>query len=280
MSLAPIADIVPGRIVRSEPISAGVGGEVHRVWLEDGSTVIAKLGRGPDLRIEARMIDLLTPWLPMPGVLASRADALVMEDVAHDGGLTPGAERDAARLLAGLHAVESPDGRYGLGEDNLIGPLPQRNAPADGWVEFWHRRRIAPMVERGARSGRLHPSLRRRVEALAHRLGELVPERPRPSLIHGDIWSGNVLCRAGRIAAFIDPSPYHADREVELAFITLFSTFSAGFFAAYAERSAIDAGFVQTRRLVYIVYPLLVHIELFGGGYSEQLSGALRELGF
>lgn len=280
MSLAPLADIVPGRILRSEPVSAGVGGEVHRAWLEDGSTVIAKLGRGPDLRIEARMIDLLAPWLPMPRVFARRAEALVMEDVPHDGGLTPGAEREAAMLLSRLHAVESPDGRYGLGEDNLIGPLPQRNAPADGWAEFWHRRRLAPMVERGARSGRLDPSLRRRVEALAQRLGELIPERPRPSLIHGDIWSGNVLCRSGRIAAFIDPSPYHADREVELAFIMLFSTFSAGFFAAYAERLPIDAGFFQTRRLVYNVYPLLVHVELFGDGYSEQLSGLLRQLGF
>lgn len=274
---------------RVEPMGSGVGGGVHRVVLSDGALLVAKASAGAaraiDLRVEARMLDLLRErGLPTPTVVAAEADLLVMEHVETDGSRGRGVEEHAAALLASLHANLSPDGRYGLGEANAIGSLPQANAWMDDWAGFFGERRLAPMLESARGVGAINDSLAARVESLMARLGELVPPRPPASLIHGDVWSGNVLTRGGRVAAFIDPAPYHAHAEVELAFITLFSTFGRAFFDRYAGRVGIEMfdsrEFERSRRDLYNLYPLLVHCTLFGAGYAGQVDANLSRLGF
>lgn len=137
------------------------------------------------------------------------------------------------------------------------------------------------MSDAAAREGVLPRRPRDRLNALRSRLGELVPDRPQASLVHGDIWSGNVISRDDRIAGFIDPAPHYAHAEIELAFITMFETFGPAFFDAYAERRGIEPEFWARRRLVYLLYPLLTHIRIYrGGGYVGQLEEVLGELGF
>ena len=88
-----------------------------------------------------------------------------------------------------------------------------------------------------------------------------------PSLIHGDVWTTNVLASSERITGFLDPAIYYADPEIELAFITLFNTFGRPFFQRYHELRPISTDFWEIRRDLYNLYPLLVHVRLFGGGY-------------
>jgi fructosamine-3-kinase len=180
------------------------------------------------------------------------------------------AERHAAELLAGLHDVQGE--AFGLEFDNLIGPLPQPNTRSRSWVTFFRERRLMTMVEAAAREGAIPETLAAGLERLAGKLESLIPDQPRASLVHGDVWSGNVLHEEERITALLDPAPYYAHAEVELAFITLFSTFGTGFFRAYAERRPIDPEFWSTRRDLYNLYPLLVHARLFGGTYVGQLA--------
>src|SRR6185503_1805666 len=113
------------------------------------------------------------------------------------------------------------------------------------WVEFFGSQRLLYMADLAVRAGRLPSGLMTRVEKLARRLGEFLPGAVRPSLIHGDVWSGNVLAApsGGKIAALLDPAIYFADAEIELAFITLFSTFGERFFARYRELRPIREGF-------------------------------------
>jgi len=106
-----------------------------------------------------------------------------------------------------------------------------------------------------------------------------LPEPERPSLIHGDMWGGNVLCRNGAVAGFVDPAIYYADAEIELAFSTLFSTFGDAFFSRYRELRDIRPGFFETRVPLYNLYPLLVHVRLFGGGYVAQVERTLTRFG-
>lgn len=275
----------PSRVV---PISSGVGGSISRIHFADGATAIAKaapLASPIDLRVEARMLDLLREsGLPTPRIIGAERGILLMEEILHNGRMGDAGQAHAATLLAALHAHTSPDGRYGLGEDNTIGPLPQANAWAADWPEFFRARRLLPMLHRAAATGAVGSPLAARIERLADRLGEFLPARPPASLIHGDVWGGNVLAHDGRIAAFIDPAPYHAHAEAEAAFITLFSTFGAGFFERYAELAGPARferrGFLHARRDVYNLYPLLVHCVLFGGGYVAQADAALDGLGF
>lgn len=220
--------------------------------------------------------------VPLPRVVLASPGLLLMEEVPGTPG--GGAEEHAAELIAELHAVTSPDGRYGLEIDGLIGPLAQLNRWSASWVEFWRDSRLAPMWSEAAKEGSLPPGEVRRLERLAARLGELVPDRPPASLMHGDIWGGNVLTRAGRITGFLDPAPYYGHAEVELAFITLFSTFGGPFFSRYRELRGTKERewreFMGVRRHLYNIYPLLVHVRLFGAGYLGELRGALDAIGF
>jgi fructosamine-3-kinase len=137
------------------------------------------------------------------------------------------------------------------------------------------------MVREAQRAGKAPEELATRVERFANeRLPGLIGEPERPSLLHGDAWGGNILVREGRVAAFVDPAVYFGHAEVELAFGTLFGTFGDEFFAAYRARRAMQPGFLEVRRDIYNLYPLLVHVRLFGGGYVSQVDATLRRFGY
>jgi fructosamine-3-kinase len=129
-------------------------------------------------------------------------------------------------------------------------------------------------------AGSLPMAMLQRLERLAARLDTLLEEPPYPSLLHGDLWTGNVLVgRGGRIAGFVDPAIYFGHPEIELAFGTLFGTFGAPFFRRYAEQRPLTPGFFELRRDLYNLYPLLVHVCLFGAGYLGGIERTLGRLG-
>jgi len=248
--------------------------EVLRADLADGRSVVVKAGRDSDrLDIEGRSLRTLGEdgGLPVPRLYLIDPDLLVMEHLPNAGGLDAAAQRDAAGLIAALHA--KPGDGYGYGEDTRIGPLHQPNPPADKWVPFYRDHRLLFMgrvaMERGGLSAAGYAAL----ERLAGRLESLIGEPEHPSLLHGDLWTGNVLASGGRITGFIDPAIYHGDAEMDLAFSTLFGTFGDAFFNAYREIRPFDyAGFLDVRRDLYNLYPLLVHTALFGGGYANSVA--------
>jgi fructosamine-3-kinase len=118
-----------------------------------------------------------------------------------------------------------------------------------------------------------------RVERLAGRVEALIGEAEGPSLVHGDVWSGNVLAREGRVEAFLDPAIYHADPEIELSYVAWTGTFGERFFRRYGELRPILDGFFEERRHLYALYPLLVHAYYFGGRYVGRVDETLRRFG-
>ena len=132
----------------------------------------------------------------------------------------------------------------------------------------------------GQRRGGDHPArLLGRAGARLPSSALIAPGTSRPALIHGDMWGGNILCRDGRVAAFIDPAIYHAEPEIELAFATLFATFGTPFFERYRDIRPIAPGFFEERPALYNLYPLLVHVRLFGGHYVASVEATLSQLG-
>ena len=177
--------------------------------------------------------------------------------------------------LAVLHRARRTEG-WGWMEDNFIGPLPQENEGAGSWAEFWRTRRLEPQLARARAAGRL-PGRPEDWDRLMDRLPEaLAPaERDGPSLLHGDLWCGNVLATT-RGPALIDPAVYRGHRETDLAMTELFGGFADGFYAAYREAWPLLPGYA-TRRAIYQLWFLLVHVNLFGGDYVRQTSGVLQE---
>lgn len=179
------------------------------------------------------------------------------------------------RLGRGLAAIHRVTGRWGWERDNWIGSLPQETHPAASWPAFWRDRRLAPQLDLARRARRL-PATEAEWERLVDRLPELLAagDHDGPSLLHGDLWSGNALSTSAG-PALIDPAVYRGHREADLAMAALFGGFDRAFFAAYHEAWPLHPG-AEERRAVYQLYYLLVHVNLFGGGYVLQTAEALR----
>jgi fructosamine-3-kinase len=208
----------------------------------------------------------------------AEASLLVMDYIEHDGGgIGLGVERHAGELIAGLHGVKRES--FGYARDTLIGPLHQPNPKSERWVPFFRDHRLLYMAKAALDESALPSPLFARIEALAARIGDYLIEPAHPSLLHGDLWTGNVLIRDGKVGGFVDPAIYFGHPEIELAFATLFGTFGEAFFASYEERLPLEPGFHEERRDIYNLYPRLVHVRLFGSGYLAGIDQALARLG-
>ena len=177
------------------------------------------------------------------------------------------------RALARMHRNTAP--QFGLDHDNYIGRLPQKNDCRDNWTDFFIDCRLQPQFAMARESGYFSGGSQQSLERLCGRLAELLPEE-RPSLLHGDLWGGNYLCDDENRAVLIDPAVFYGHREAELAFTTLFGGFGRDFYRGYEEEFPLQPGFSQ-RRDIYNLYPLLVHVNLFGGMYVSQTESILRK---
>ena len=163
---------------------------------------------------------------------------------------------------------------FGLDHDNYIGSLPQVNSPSDSWAEFYTAMRLEPQLRMARDKGLVDVTLSKSFNRLFTIMERLWPAEP-PALLHGDLWSGNFMCAASGDATIIDPAVYYGHREMDIAMSQLFGGFHKSFYAFYHEHFPLENGWVERISLGQL-YPLLVHVNLFGGGYVQQLRSCLR----
>jgi len=166
------------------------------------------------------------------------------------------------RMLAQAHRKPGP--RFGWQRDNYIGATPQANGWSDNWAQFWRDRRMQPQLELARKRGFSLPDISTEL---------LKGHRPQPSLLHGDLWSGNVSFMPGGPVVF-DPAIYYGDREADLAMTELFGGFPPEFYSSYQEAYPLDAGY-EKRKHLYNLYHLLNHLNLFGRSYLGQVEETL-----
>jgi protein-ribulosamine 3-kinase len=225
----------------------------------------AEPARADAFAAEADGLEALRPHVRVPGVLdhgVRGAKAYIrLEFLALEG---TGDWSALGRMLAQLHRQAGP--RFGWGRDNYIGLSPQRNAWCDDWTEFFRERRIRPQAERAGVPIDLD---------VIDRL--LENHHPPPSLLHGDLWSGNAGFTAQGPVIF-DPAVYYGDREADLAMTELFGGFPRELYRAYREAFPLAQGY-ERRKHLYNLYHLLNHLNIFGGGYLAQVKATLSLLG-
>ncbi len=214
--------------------------------------------------------------VPMPVCTGVAADSafLVLEFLDFSVG-GKGRAEELGRQLAGMHRVTAS--RHGWRRGNAIGSTPQINAQTDNWPEFWRERRLGCQFALAAQNG-YKGKLQYQGERLLVRIDAFFPGyAPPPSLLHGDLWSGNYgYTHAGEPVIF-DPAVYYGDRETDLAMTELFGGFPPAFYAVYREVFPLDAGY-EVRKKLYQLYHILNHLNLFGGSYLMQAEEMISKL--
>jgi fructosamine-3-kinase len=251
---------------RLERLAGGDLSQVLLVEREDGHVSVAK--GGPAVGTEAAMLRALAAaGVPVPAVEAEHDGVLLIERIDHDGLFSARAWADIGGGVARLHAARA--GQYGWPSDYALGTVQLDNRQGADWPAFWGEQRLVATV------ALLDRPWRERVAGLAGRLHDLLPASPPAALLHGDLWTGNVLVHDGRLAALIDPACYHGDAEVDLAMLTLFDTPPDDFWSAYGT---LAPGW-RERRPIYQLFPALVHLRLFGAGYAVMVDRLLASVG-
>jgi len=281
-----VADVgLAGEVESIEPLSGGCIHNASRIRLSDGRTLVAKsagAGAAAQFEEEATGLNALadTGKVVVPralGVTRDDSSAVLLMEHIESAPTSDDAWRRLGEDLADLHAVDVGD-RYGFEIDNHLGSTPQPNGWMDDWVEFNREHRFGHQLRLAASSGKLNDREAQAVERLVERLDTLIPRRPKPALLHGDLWSGNALPTTGGRVAVIDPAPYIGDGWADIAMMRLFGGFAASCFDAYAAR-ADDHDGVDQRVAVYQLYHVLNHVNIFGRGYAGQAMSILRRLG-
>jgi fructosamine-3-kinase len=173
--------------------------------------------------------------------------------------------------LAILHSHTQKS--FGLSFDNYIGSLPQGNSLSNDGIEFFIEHRLKPQAGLALYNNLISHKLHDKFQTLYKALPDLLP-RERPALVHGDLWSGNVIVDHHGYVALVDPATHYGLREAEIAFTFLFGGFEPAFYEAYYEVFPMEKGF-EERISIYNLYPLLVHVNLFGKSYLSAVEKVL-----
>lgn len=174
------------------------------------------------------------------------------------------------RQLAEIHSETSD--QFGWSRDNYMGALHQSNAPSKSWSQFFIENRLEPQLKMAVDSGFTFKSGFDKIYKVVE--SEVPVEKP--ALVHGDLWSGNFIATPDQKPVLIDPAAYFGHREVDVAMSTLFGGFHSDFYSSYNSQFPMEQGW-QSRLDLHNLYPLLIHVNLFGSGYVSQVDQILRK---
>jgi fructosamine-3-kinase len=255
-------------------------GDIYKICTADECFILKTSKSSSMLQTEANMlIDINKYKIPVPEIFDVSARYLLMEFIEEGPVSTEVKELQAAKSLSDLHSVTNESRMYGYYYDTSIASFGQKNEQTQfNWGLFLGQMRIMPMAQICYERGQLSKMTVNKLEVLCRDIYKRIDMNSiTPSLLHGDLWSGNILFNNDH-ATLIDPAIYFGDREMELAFILMFNTFGDTFFNSYSEVHALSDDFYETKVPLYQIYPYLVHIALYGSSYISGLEEQLKRL--
>ena len=276
-------------ITGKSPVFGGDINEAFRLTLDDGTSLFMKSNAAnllPAFEAEEAGLHAIeaTGTIGTVRVLGTGTDPDGFSFLLQ-GFVTPGKknrdywERLGAELYA-MHSAPLPAGKegdgFGFGADNFIGSQRQKNTWTDQWIPFFRDFRLRPQLRAAERW--LDQRDRKLADFLLEHLDQYLIEPKAPSLIHGDLWAGNVMTGSDGRAWIIDPAAYYGHPEADLAMTELFGGFSPAFYDSYFSCAKMEAGY-QDRKDIYNLYHLLNHLNLFGVSYLSSVERILRRYG-
>ena len=275
-----LCEYLDQEILSIDFFTEGQIGEIYKVNTSYDSYILKTSKPSDMLQIEANMLKDINKYkIAVPKVYDVSKTHLLMEYIETKKQAKCTQAIEAAKILSALHSVTNDSRMYGYYYDTTIGPFSQKNEQTQyNWTLFLGQMRILPMAKICYDKGQINKEIVGRVESLCSDLYKRIDMASiTPSLLHGDLWSGNILFNING-ASLIDPAIYYGDKEMDLAFILLFDTFGETFFEAYAEVHTLSEDFYEVKVPIYQIYPLLVHVVLYGGSYVDELERVLQRL--
>lgn len=270
-------------------IAGGDINEAYRLELHDGRNVFLKANRKENLsffKAEAEGLGAIarTGAIGVPDILGCGTDgaqggyAFLFLEFITSGGRVPDYWETFGHELAAMHRAETADfvsgGKYGFNDDNYIGSRRQVNGAYDRWTDFFRDCRLAPQFRQAEKY--FDRADRSRADRLLERTADILTEPPYPSLLHGDLWSGNVMTGRDGRAWLIDPAAYVGHYEADLAMTELFGRLPQRFYDAYREAAPLQTGY-EDRRDLYHLYHLLNHLNIFGQTYLSSVKRIMKK---
>jgi len=265
-----------GRKLDASTLRPVSGGCINKVWMLGGQDpVFLKMNRPERIAMfESEMLGL--KLLRATGVIrvprpygvgqVDGCSMLVMEGIELRTQAGPSGQSTLGKKLANLHGTGSPNGKFGAAFDNYIGATEQANSWNDSWADFFVENRLRFQMQLAAQNGRPFSQ----AERLLDRVHQMLSiHQPVPSLLHGDLWSGNVGFDEQGSPVIFDPATYYGDAECDMAFTSVFGGFTDDFYRAYREIRHSPEN-EEILHQIYNLYHILNHWNLFGGGYGEQ----------
>lgn len=273
--LYKVEDIAGKKVKEVNAVAGGCIAQTNKILFEDDSHCFLKTGAGhPDtFQKEANGLRELakTNCIRVPEVLAIGEDYLLLEYI-EEGIKRPGFFAKFGEQLAQMHSRS--DLKFGFKEDNYIGSTMQPNiakgVETKNWIDFYYNKRLLYQYKLAEKNKLVGNELKNGYLVLEHRIEEILEgSEEKPSLIHGDLWSGNYMCDIHSNPVLIDPAVYYGHREAEMAMTKLFGGFPEEFYRAYLRTKPLPQGY-DYRENIYLLYHVLNHLNLFGSSYYGQ----------
>lgn len=275
------------RIVSKRPVYGGDINDSYCLSLSDGTAVFMKCNTPQNLSFfeaEAKGLEALknAAAIGVPKVLGIGTDktqnrSFLLMEYLEPAPKTKEYWEVFGRELAELHRSDTSGLTngflFGFASDNYIGASPQINTPKENWIAFFQECRLLPQIKMAEKY--FDSGIQKKCMKLLEHLDDYLAEPKFPSLIHGDLWSGNAVCGPDGKAWILDPATYVGHFEAELAMTELFGGFPSSFYGAYHEVNRIDSEY-QGRKDLYNLYHLLNHLNLFGGTYLGSVQRILN----
>lgn len=264
--------------IEAQALSGGSMGSVWRMIDKNHHRYICKSYGGKNasdiIEKEAYMLNFLKKnQIPTAEVIAYKNNFLLLEDCGVSEPLNKYSQKNLAEIALKMHDISNAS--FGFSMDTNIGRLKQPNEQTENWVEFFYTHRLKYITDILYKEEKIFPDLYKRLHLFYEDLEKYLPQNPKISLLHGDLWVGNIIAQGSQVKALIDPALFFGHFEQDLAYSTLFHTTDQNFFKAYQASQMIEPEFFECRKDIYNLWPLLCHAYWFGYSYLRDVAHIL-----
>jgi protein-ribulosamine 3-kinase len=269
--LGKIQAVIKRRPINFIPVFGGCISSAYKLSFEDGEELFCKISKHktPMFFCENEgLLELKKDKVRVPSVIHTDDQFILMEYI-QNGRADKDTFYNLGKNIAELHKIKMK--YFGFKEDNFIGSNPQKNPFSSSWVDFFFENRLKFQYKLAESKKLLNLEIKQGFKLLEKKIHKIIENEGEPSLIHGDLWSGNILVDKSSKAVLIDPAVYYGNREAEFGILTLFGgSIGVEFFRGYNESYLLSDGW-EERNKIYQLYHLLNHLNLFGKGYWPQI---------